>query len=169
MRISTKGRYGTRAMVTLASHYKSGLLHAGQIADEQGISKKYLEALLGTLKASGLVSSERGKHGGYALARPPDEISLYDILCPLQEVFGIVHCTENWRSCVRRDACVTQEIWIALKDATDLILSETTLADLLARRQQIAARPIATPALRSTACDHPSLLADKRTKSGRPE
>jgi Rrf2 family cysteine metabolism transcriptional repressor len=137
MKISTKGRYGTRAMLALAEHYGTRLVRANEIADEQSLSLKYLENLLSSLKAAGLVVSERGKRGGYALARPPAGITLYDVLSPLEDSLGFVHCTETDRGCDRLPICVTREVWVELKDATDRILTRTTLEDLLKRQEAL--------------------------------
>ncbi len=133
MRISTRGRYGTRAMMTLASKYGQGRTPANQIAAEQGIPIRYLENLLGVLRSAGLVVSGRGVYGGYLLARQPDQITLHDVLSPLEESLDVVHCTAAGDSCERSSICVTREIWVELKEATDRILQRTTLADLVQR------------------------------------
>ncbi len=137
MRISTKGRYGTRAMLTLAAHYEEGLVAAGQIAADQKLSLKYLETLLSSLKSARLIISRRGNQGGYTLARPPAEISLYDVLVPLEDAIDIVHCTEDGDSCGRSGTCCTQEVWKRIKDAVECILCKTTLADLLERQRDL--------------------------------
>jgi Rrf2 family protein len=87
MHISTRGRYGTRAMVTLADHYQNGFIAASKIAAEQEVSQKYLEKLLVILKKAGLVTSTKGVMGGYRLARPPQKICLREILESLGENF----------------------------------------------------------------------------------
>ena len=115
-------------------------MQAGEIAREQGISLKYLESILATLKASRLIISERGKRGGYALARPPEEISLHDVLTPLENTMEFVHCTEaGVEECERADICVTRGVWTELKVAIDGILLRTTLRDLVERREKLAA------------------------------
>jgi Rrf2 family protein len=82
------------------------------------------------------VFSERGKNGGYSLARPPAEITLYDVLSPLEDTLGFVHCTaEDTKGCERLEVCVTREVWVELKRATDRILKQTSLEDLLKRRK----------------------------------
>ena len=139
MRISTKGRYGTRAMLALAARYRAGPVCAAEIAEDQGLSLKYLENLLSSLKSAGLVNSERGRRGGYSLSRPPAEISLYAVLSPLEDSLGFVHCTEGETDCERLEVCVTRELWKELKRATDRILKETTLGDLLQRQRALEA------------------------------
>lgn len=137
MKISTKGRYGARAMLELAVRFDEGLMRASEIAENQGISLKYLEALLSSLKCAGLIVSERGKQGGYSLARSPAEISLHDVLSVLEDSMDFVHCTENSTGCERIEQCVTRDVWLEVKEATDSILKRTTLAELLRRRQEL--------------------------------
>ncbi len=135
MRISTKGRYGARAMLELARHYDQGLLRANEIAESQMLSLKYLENLLATLKAAGLLISERGANGGYTLARPPAEITLLDVLRPLEDSLDIVHCTTaDDRRCERLDDCVTREVWVELREVAEQVLGGKTLQDLAERR-----------------------------------
>ncbi len=134
MKISTKGRYGTRAMLALAGKYGVRLVRASEISEGQKISLKYLENILSTLKGAGLIVSERGKNGGYALARDPAEISLYSVLAPLEGSMGFVHCTSDEPECENVSECVTRGVWAELKEATDGILRGTSLADLLERR-----------------------------------
>ena len=134
MKISTKGRYGARAMLELAASFGDRLVPASEIAATQGISIKYLESLLSNLKTGGLVISERGKRGGYSLARPPSEINMYDVLGCLEDSLDFVYCTENPRGCERLEMCVTRDVWVELKRATDRILKQTYLDDLLDRR-----------------------------------
>lgn len=140
MKISTKGRYGTRAMMALALRFGGPLMRANEIAEDQAISLKYLENILSSLKSAGLVISERGKKGGYALSRSPAEISLYDVLSPLEDSLGFVHCTEADRGCDRLEVCATREVWRSLKEAADRILKGTSLQDLLQRHAELKAR-----------------------------
>lgn len=135
MFISSKGRYGARAMLSLAARYNKGPTNASEIADEQGISKKYLENLLATLKSAGLVFAERGSRGGYTLTRPPSQITMYDVLLPLEGLDGIVHCGGGIKKCKRFEECVTRKVWQELKDATQAILKKRTLSSLLKEKQ----------------------------------
>lgn len=137
MKISTRGRYGARAMIELASQYDGPPVRAGEISEKQDISLKYLEAILATLKSAGLVTSDRGRKGGYSLARSPVEISLFDILAPLEDSVNYVHCTETGTDCERIAECVTREVWIELRVATERILRGYTLADLTARKDAL--------------------------------
>ena len=138
MKISTKGRYGARAMVELAKGYRGSPIRAADIARSQGISLKYLEAILATLKAAGLVNSDRGRNGGYSLAKPPEEISMYAILSPLEDPINFVHCTGNEAGCDRVEQCVTRAVWVELKVATEKILKSHTLDTLVARWEMMS-------------------------------
>lgn len=137
MKISTKGRYATRAMLALAGRYQVRNMRANEIADEQSISLKYLETLLSSLKSAGLVVAERGKNGGYMLARAPEEISIYSILLPLEDSLGFVHCAESDTACDRRAVCATRELWRELREAAHRVLNSHTLQDLLQRQQEL--------------------------------
>ena len=88
MRLSTKGRYGTRLMLDLALHYGEGLVFLKDIAKREEISVGYLEHLIPPLKSAGLIKSSRGAHGGYSLAKEPSEINLREIV----QVFERFHC-----------------------------------------------------------------------------
>ncbi len=136
MKLNTKMRYGTRALLELALHHEQGALSLGQIAAAQGISEKYLEALLAMLRNAGLVQSQRGPQGGYRLARPPDKITLREVWDVLEGPEAFVPCTQDPTLCERWTTCVTQEIWAEMYAAALQVLEKTTLADLVARGQQ---------------------------------
>jgi Rrf2 family protein len=119
-------------MLALAARHKKGSVTAADIAREQGLSLKYLEAILASLKAAGLVRVKRGVGGGYQLARPPERITLLDVLMPLEDSLGFVHCTMNDTECDRAEECMTRRVWQELKEAVEEILRSKTLASLLA-------------------------------------
>jgi len=133
MRLNTKMRYGSRALIELARHYGQGPLSLSEIAEAQGISVKYLEALLASLRSAGLLLAERGPGGGYLLARPPDEITLRDAFVVLETPEPYVPCTTDPASCRRRYTCVTQRVWAEMYAASMRVLESTTLADLAAQ------------------------------------
>jgi len=122
-------------MLFLAAKYKKGPVRANEIAKEQDISQKYLENLLATLKAAGLVTAERGSKGGYSLSRPPSQITLYDVLLPLGDVAGIIHCSSNRGNCDRFIEWVTGKVWEELEHATKSILKKKTLSGLLKKKR----------------------------------
>jgi len=136
MKLSTKGRYGTRAMLDLARHYGEGAILARDIAARQHISERYLEHLLIALKAGGLVRSLRGAHGGFTLAMPPSEIRVSDIVRALEGSVAPVDCVDDSALCPRSETCVTRDVWVDMKRAINSILDSTTLQDLLQRQAQ---------------------------------
>jgi Rrf2 family protein len=136
MKISTKTRYGTRAMAELAYNYGDAPLCAKEIAKRQRISLKYLEQLIATLRASGLIKSTRGAHGGYSLAKPPDEINLREIFQVLEGSVAPVDCVDDPESCPRNRECVTRDVWLQMRDAMAKVLDSTTLQDLVERKQE---------------------------------
>jgi Rrf2 family transcriptional regulator, cysteine metabolism repressor len=136
MRLNTKVRYGTRAMLELALHYDEGLLSLAQVAAAQEISEKYLELVFATLRAAGLVHSQRGARGGYTLARPPEQITLREIFDVLESPEPYVPCTADHDACHRWARCATQEVWAQMYDASMQVLQAVTLADLVARHTQ---------------------------------
>jgi Rrf2 family protein len=149
-------------MMELANWYNQRPLRANEIAERQGISLKYLEALLSSLKTAGLIVSERGRKGGYSLARPPTEINMYEVLSPLEDSLDIVQCTDSESSCERLSTCATRELWLELRRATEQILSRTLLADLAERQNDLASELVELQ--RETAGCEPA-LADKSTEA----
>jgi len=135
MRLSTKGRYGVRAMVELALHYGEGPVLLREIAKQQGISERYLEHLIISLKVAGLVKSIRGAHGGYILAKPPGQIRLYEVIQVLEGSLAPVACVDDPRICSRFPICVTREVWEQIKNAVVNVLNSITLEDLANRQK----------------------------------
>jgi Rrf2 family transcriptional regulator, cysteine metabolism repressor len=135
MRISTRARYGTRAMLDLALHYDGGSIMVKDVAERQQISSRYLEQLLFTLKLSGMVRSTRGTHGGFSLAKPPSEIKLIDIVEALDGSIAPVGCVDEPDQYARSCYCATHDVWVDVKNAASKVLSSITLDDL-AKRQK---------------------------------
>ena len=136
MKLSTKGQYGTRAMLELALNYERGPLLLREIAQKQGIPNRYLEHLILHLKVAGLVKSIRGAHGGYALTKSPSEIKLNEVLQALEGPVGLVECLDDPKSCSRVKSCVTRDIWERMKEAIVGVLESTTLEDLVEQQKQ---------------------------------
>ncbi len=136
MKISTKGRYGTRAMIDIGENFAKGPVSVRQLADRQNISVKYMEQIIPMLKASGLVRSTRGARGGYVLAKNPREIRLRDIVQALEGPWSLVDCVSDETLCHRAKECVTYEIWNDLHQAIYKILDSTTLEAMIARHQE---------------------------------
>lgn len=120
IRLSTKGRYGTRLMLNLARHYGEGndAIILKNISDDERISIRYLEQIIIPLKINRLVKSIRGAGGGYTLARRPEDIKISEILHALEGNCCLVECIEDGTYCEFTETCPTYEIW---KGATELL------------------------------------------------
>ena len=114
-------------------HREAGPVSLGQIAQRQAISAKYLESLFQALRAAGIVHSVRGPQGGYALAKPPEEITLRRLFEVFEGSEGFVPCTTTPEGCARSGSCVTREVWAQFYEESLQALEKTTLADLIAR------------------------------------
>lgn len=132
MKLTTKGRYGTRIMLELALHYnKKCPVLLKQIAQEQEISIKYTHLLISYLRGAGLVRSIRGPKGGYALTKPPSLISLREIVQTLEGSLSPVDCIDDPDFCHRITFCPTYEVWKKMKEAVVKVLDSLTLEDLI--------------------------------------
>jgi len=133
IRLSTKGRYGTRLMLNLAHNYNNGndAIILKNVSDQEEISIRYLEQIIIPLKINKLVKSIRGAGGGYILARHPSKIKLNEILCSLEGSMCLVECVEDNEYCDRISGCAAHEIWknasVMLKD----YFENLTLQDLV--------------------------------------
>lgn len=135
MRLSTRTRYGSRALAELAAAYPDRIVPLKQIAESQHLSVKYLEHIMTALKIAGLVRPVRGTHGGFVLARSPTNITLREVFEALEGSLAPVHCVDDPQSCPIEDVCPTRETWCELRDALANVLERTTLQHLAARRQ----------------------------------
>ncbi len=131
MKISTRGRYGTRMMLDLAAHHDQGPTPLREIANRQDLSVKYLEQLIIPLKAAGYIRSVRGARGGYTLARKPDKISVGQIIKVLEGGLSLVDCVEDPKVCEREKNCPTRDIWLRMSERLLEELSSLTLRDVL--------------------------------------
>lgn len=138
MKISTRGRYGSRAMLDLARRYQQGPISLKDLAQGQEISPKYLEQLLIPLRTSGIIKSIRGAKGGYVLAKDPNSVTLDEIIIILEGSMAPVDCVECPEACHRSHECVTHEVWCRIGRTVSQMLSEITLADLVKRHEQRA-------------------------------
>jgi Rrf2 family protein len=132
IRLSTKGRYGTRSMLELALRRGSGPVLIKQVAEAQEIPVKYLEHVLTLLRVAGLVKAYRGPRGGYVLARDPGEITLNQMLTALEGPVSLVHCQEMPEECTRSKTCVTQDIWTDISTRMIDFMDGITLEDIVA-------------------------------------
>ena len=134
MKLSTRARYGTRALLDLASHSENGPTLLKDIARRQQISRQYLEHLIISLIAGGIVRSTRGPKGGVWLTKSPREIRLSEIVQLLEGSVAPVDCVNDPEICARSTTCATRDIWAKLKNAMNEVLESTTLQDLVDRQ-----------------------------------
>ena len=125
MKLSTKGRYGLRALIDLALYSENETVSIQSIARRQNISDSYLEQLMRKVRSAGLIVSVRGAQGGYKLARPANEISVGDVLRALEGSLEAVTCGGEDNSCQGADLCVTKFVWerinSSIRDTVDSI------------------------------------------------
>ncbi len=136
MKLSTKSRYSLRAMLYLALNQRQGVVMAREIAERQNLPETYLEQLMLSLRKAGLVSAIRGAHGGYMLARKPEEITLAQIVVALEGSLCIADCCDVPNCCVEPVTCALKDVFDEVNDALYGTFNGITLADL-ARRQQM--------------------------------
>ena len=133
MKVSTRGRYGLRAMIELAKNENSGAIPLRIISEKQNISEQYLEQLFVNLRNSGLVKSVRGANGGYLLNRPAEDITVQEIIVALEGPLNIVDCIADESLCDFSKQCATHELWIELRERIEDLLKNITLEDLKKR------------------------------------
>ncbi|MBI5327663.1 MAG: Rrf2 family transcriptional regulator [Deltaproteobacteria bacterium] len=131
MRLSTKGQYAVRAMVSLVCHENGGPITLKDISESEGISLAYLEQLFVKLRKGNIVKSVRGPGGGYVLARPASEIKVGEVITVVEESLNPVACLDGDISmCTRTNKCVTQRVWKGLGDKMKEFLDSITIEDL---------------------------------------
>jgi len=135
MKISTKGRYGVRFMMDLASHEKKGNVTLREIARRQAISEKYLWQVVSPLKKEGLIRAVAGPGGGFTLARPSKGITLGDILAVLEGDSAVVACIDDPAACGRSNACAAREVWNEVGRRFGEVLASITLADMAEKQR----------------------------------
>ncbi len=136
MKLSTRARYGLRAMLELAESYGDGPVLARTIAAKQEISDKYLHSLLTMLTHAGLVRSVRGAGGGYTLTRHPSKITVCEVVKILEGSLSLVECVKDEGVCERASDCPARDIWGDVSRAIDRALSNLTLENVVARAQK---------------------------------
>mgnify|MGYP006293954811 FL=1 len=129
--LSTKGRYGTRLMFQLALNYGNGPMLLKNIAKKEDLSTKYLEHIVPLLKSANFINSTRGAHGGYSLAKPPEEIDLKQLVSVLEGDIAPVDCVDSPAMCDRSGRCVARDVWSILEDSINETLGGITLKDMV--------------------------------------
>lgn len=147
MMLSSAARYGVRAMFQVACHGGDGPVPLRAVAEEQDLSVAYLEQIMCVLRKDGLVESVRGRHGGYSLSRPPEEISVGEIIRALEGPVFVSACAEpdpDFDECVRGAFCVSRLLWMRVSQQIQDAFDSVTLGDLVeaAQREREGAKKV---------------------------
>lgn len=140
MKVSTRGRYGLRAVLDLALNSKGDVVPLNEIALRQNISISYLEQLISKLRKAGIVTSIRGAQGGYQLARDPETISVGEILRTLEGNLDPVECSEitgEGDICSTSDNCVTKYVWKRISDSISNAVDTLMLSELIEESKRV--------------------------------
>lgn len=149
VKLPTRIRYGSRAMVDLALRRSDGPVPLETLARRQGIPRRYLAKIIQDLRRSGLIRSVRGAGGGYGLGRAPADVSMLDIWEALEGEFWPTECLADPSCCEMLPDCVTRDVWARLREEFVAVLGAVTLADLArrhSRKKGRSARETARPA-----------------------
>lgn len=130
MKLSTKGRYGVKAMVDLAINYGEAPVSIKTISKRQNISEYYLEQLFSPLRKAKLIKSIRGAQGGYVLNKEPKYIKVSDIMYVLEGPIEVADCIDG-TACDNIDCCATRILWKKIKDSIDSVMESITLEDIV--------------------------------------
>lgn len=130
MKLSTKGRYGVKAMVELAINYGEAPVSIKTISQRQNISEYYLEQLFSPLRKANLIKSIRGAQGGYILGKDPKDIKVSDVMYVLEGPIEIADCIEG-TLCNNIDCCATRLLWTKIKNSIDEVMESITLQDIV--------------------------------------
>ncbi len=138
--LSKKCKYAIHALVYLAERYQQGPVHIQDIAEQQHIPKKFLEAILLELRNAKILHSKKGKGGGYYLYRKPEEVNLIEIMRLMDGAIAMLPCVslnyyEPCEECRDERNCGIRDVFIGVRDETLKILSESTLAQILERQK----------------------------------
>ena len=139
MIISTKGRYGLRAMFELAKAWGRGPVSLRQISEAQGLPGPYLEQIFPALKKAGLVTAQRGAGGGYELTLPPERISVGCVLIALEGELTPAECASD-AVCENAGSCSAHAIWRRIYDGINGVIHGFTLADMVEDDRRLSSR-----------------------------
>jgi Rrf2 family protein len=145
IKISSKGRYGVKAVYELALHYGQGPVAVNWIAKAQNISEQYLEQLMGPLKRAGLVRGLRGAQGGYMLAKPPAQISVSDVVDAVEGPIVLTDCSSfDSQGCPEIDYCVGPDVWSRVQEALIETMSSMSFQMLINLQREHFKQNVAT-------------------------
>ncbi|MCT4612023.1 MAG: Rrf2 family transcriptional regulator [Clostridia bacterium] len=133
MRLSTKGRYGLKAIISIGANEENGPVSLKYVAESEGISEAYLEQLVALLKKGGLIVSTRGAKGGYKLAKEPNELIVGNILKVLEGSINVVECISDDGKCECNaiNSCSTKLVWEKVTEAINNVVNNMTLKELI--------------------------------------
>jgi Rrf2 family protein len=144
MKFNTKTRYGLRTMIELAMHGNGKGVYQKEISQRQEISFKYLDQIIASLKASGLIVNSEGRMSGYVLGRDPEKINVYDIYKAFEHELMIIDCLRGEGNCSREGKCATRDFWNGLNNLIVEYLESTSLKDLARKQEAINERESAS-------------------------
>ena len=137
MKINTKARYGTRAILELALNDTQEGVYQKDISINQDISYKYLDQIICGLKAGGLIGSVSGKKSGYRLTRNPSKITVYDIYNAFNHNLAVVDCLADKRICSKHEKCAARDLWSGLNSVIESYLKSKTIDDLVKKQHEL--------------------------------
>ena len=140
MKMSTRGRYAARAVIDIAFNQREAPVQLKEVSRRQEISLRYLEQLITPLIAAGILSSSRGPKGGVWLARPPEQVTLGEVIRVVEGNTAPVACGSDAKACRRREMCVMGDVWSEITAAMDNVLGGFTIQGLVDKqREKLAA------------------------------
>jgi Rrf2 family cysteine metabolism transcriptional repressor len=149
MKVSTRGEYGVRAMVTLAKNHGQGPMSIAAMSKASGVPMPDLEQLIGPLRRAGLVESKRGAHGGYRLTREPSQVGVGEVFRVMEGPVAPMECVSEdvtEQTCPLIEGCETRPVWLRMRDAIVESIDSVTLQDLITqspRRGQVGEAAVA--------------------------
>ena len=139
MKLSTKGEYASRAMLELSLRYGGPPLHIREISQAQRIPRRFLEQILLMLKRAGYLKSDKGKHGGYYLAKPPSAITVAEVIRVMDGPLAPIACVSviSHKSCPMEDVCSLRLLWKSVRDVVAEMMEKATFAELVEKQRSI--------------------------------
>ena len=130
MRLSTKSRYAVTSLLDMVMNSQDGPVSLAEISKRQGISLSYLEQLFAKMRRNNLVVSTRGPGGGYSLSTPPEEVSISDIICAVDDKVEVTN-KDAMAGSAAYEPCLTEQLWEELSEQISTYLTNISLADML--------------------------------------
>ncbi|HEY7567699.1 MAG TPA: Rrf2 family transcriptional regulator [Gemmatimonadaceae bacterium] len=142
MRITTWAEYALLCSVHLAHRFGHGPVNGREIAGAERLPADYVEQILLRLRRAGIVSSVRGAHGGYELARSPSSISVREVVTAAEHATFDLHCVSHPvdERCSETSSCSIRPVWVLLQNKIDEVLEGVKLADLLPEEREVRGR-----------------------------